>query len=149
MSEKRDDDGTAYTKYTMNYTNTGTGYSYPNLGYFYYPYVSGHTYRVSYDVRVNTSSGFGYSLMRHAGFRNNWEATANDIKNVTDGWKHKIIERTFTGTKIFLMEKLYKNGTRFQKWDQDQRNSIRGVRMFLQINRFFDIIKRKIRLWEV
>ena len=26
MSEKRDDDGTAYTKYTMNYTNTGTGY---------------------------------------------------------------------------------------------------------------------------
>ena len=112
MSEKRDDDGTAYT---MNYTNTGTGYSYPNLGFFYYPYVSGHTYRVSYDVRVNTSSGFGYSLMRHAGFRNNWEATANDIKNVTDGWKHKIIERTFTGTKIFLMEKWYKNGTRFQK----------------------------------
>ena len=81
MSEKRDDDGTAYTKYTMNYTNTGTAY--PNLGFFYYPYVSGHTYRVSYDVRVNTSSGFGYSLMRHAGFRNNWEATANDIKNVT------------------------------------------------------------------
>ena len=100
MSEKRDDDGTAYTKYTMNYTNTGTGYSYPNLGFFYYPYVSGHTYRVSYDVRVNTSSGFGYSLMRHAGFRNNWEATANDIKNVTDGWKHKTIERTFTGTEI-------------------------------------------------
>ena len=100
MSEKRDDDGTAYTKYTMNYTNTGTGNSYPNLGFFYYPYVSGHTYRVSYDVRVNTSSGFGYSLMRHAGFRNNWEATANDIKNVTDGWKHKTIERTFTGTEI-------------------------------------------------
>lgn len=69
-------------------------------GVIHYPYVSGHTYRVS-------------------GFRNNWEATANDIKNVTDGWKHKIIERTFTGTKIFLMEKWYKNGTRFQKWDQD------------------------------
>ena len=49
----------------------------------------------------------------------------------------------------FLMEKWYKNGTGFQKWDQDQRNSIHDVHMFLQINRFFDIIKRKIGLWEV
>lgn len=117
--------------------------------------ASAKTFAVYADPRTPSvephrlACGFSQSLMRHAGFRNNWEATANDIKNVTDGWKHKIIERTFTGTKIFLMEKWYKNGTRFQKWDQDQRNSIRGVHMFLQINRFFDIIKRKIRLWEV
>ena len=100
MTEKADTDGTAYTKYTMNYTNSGTGTVYPNLAFFYYPYESGHTYRLSYDVRVNSASGLAYSTMRHSGFRNNWTATSDSLNKTTSGWEHRSMERTFTGTTI-------------------------------------------------
>ncbi len=107
VTEKTDSDGTAYTNYSMNYTNSGTGTTWPNMEFFYYPYESGHTYRVSFDVRVNSTSGLGYSHIRHSGFRNNWEANSNNLNYTTSGWEHRSMDRTFTGTTISMSGNSY------------------------------------------
>ena len=100
VTEKADSDGTAYTNYSMNVTNTGTDTWWPGFTAFHYPYTAGHTYIMSYDVRVNNSSGLVYSQIRNSGFDNNYDfsyATGN-LGNVTNGWEHRTIERTFQST---------------------------------------------------
>ncbi len=100
VAEKADSDGTAYTNYSMNVTNTGTDTWWPGFTAFHYPYTAGHTYIMSYDVRVNNSSGLVYSQIRNSGFDNNYDfnyATGN-LGNVTNGWEHRTIERTFQST---------------------------------------------------
>ena len=100
MTEKADTDGTAYTNYKMNYQNTGTGIAYPSMNFFTYSYTQGHTYRLDFDVRVNSVSGLGYSTMRNSAFGNNWEAPSVSINAKTSGWQHKTVSRTLTGTTI-------------------------------------------------
>lgn len=100
QTEKADSDGTAYTNYSMNCTNSSQGEIWRDIVFFSYPYESGHTYRVSYDVRVNSVSGFRYIVMRHAAFENNWEASSDSFDAVTSGWSHRTIDRTFTGTTV-------------------------------------------------
>ena len=100
VAEKADSDGTAYTNYSMNVTNTGADTWWPGFTAFHYPYTAGHTYIMSYDVRVNNSSGLVYSQIRNSGFDNNYDfnyATGN-LGNVTNGWEHRTIERTFQST---------------------------------------------------
>ena len=100
VAEKADSDGTAYTNYSMNVTNTGTDTWWPGFTAFHYPYTAGHTYIMSYDVRVNNSSGLVYSQIRNSGFDNNYDfnyATGN-LGDVTNGWEHRTIERTFQST---------------------------------------------------
>ena len=100
VTEKADSDGTAYTNYSMNVTNTGTDTWWPGFTAFHYPYTAGHTYRMSYDARVNNSSGLVYSQIRNSGFDNNYDfnyATGN-LNDVTNGWEHRTIERTFQST---------------------------------------------------
>ena len=97
--EKADADGTAYTNYKMNFNNTtNAGYAYPSIQYFSYGYTSGHTYRLSVDVRVNKSSGNEYAHIRHSAFVNNWVAPSTTVNYLTNGWEHRTVERTFTGT---------------------------------------------------
>ena len=97
--EKADSDGTAYTNYKMNFDNTtNTGYAYPSIQYFSYGYTSGHTYRLSVDVRVNKSSNNEYAHIRHSAFVNNWVAPSTTVNYLTNGWEHRTVERTFTGT---------------------------------------------------
>lgn len=100
VTENADSDGTAYTNYSMNVTNTGTDTWWPGFTAFHYPYTAGHTYIMSYDVRVNNSSGLVYSQIRNSGFDNNYDfnyATGN-LNDVTNGWEHRTIERTFQST---------------------------------------------------
>lgn len=100
VAEKADSDGTAYTNYSMNVTNTGTDTWWPGFTAFHYPYTAGHTYIMSYDARVNNSSGLVYSQIRNSGFDNNYDfnyATGN-LNDVTNGWEHRTIERTFQST---------------------------------------------------
>ena len=97
--EKADSDGTAYTNYKMDFDNTtNTGYAYPCIQYFSYGYTSGHTYQLSVDVRVNKSSNNEYAHIRHSAFVNNWVAPSTTVNYLTNGWEHRTIERTFTGT---------------------------------------------------
>ena len=97
--EKADSDGTAYTNYKMNFDNTtNAGYAYPSIQYFSYGYTSGHTYRLSVDVRVNKSSNNEYAHIRHSAFVNNWVAPSTTVNYLTNGWEHRTVERTFTGT---------------------------------------------------
>ena len=97
--EKAYSDGTAYTNYKMNFDNTtNAGYAYPSIQYFSYGYTSGHTYRLSVDVRVNKSSNNEYAHIRHSAFVNNWVAPSTTVNYLTNGWEHRTVERTFTGT---------------------------------------------------
>lgn len=102
VTEKGDSDGTAYTNYSMNVTNNGGDTWWPGFTAFHYPYTLGHTYRLSYDVRVNNSSGLVYSQIRNAGFDNNYDQTycifVDDFNKVTNGWEHRTIDRTFQST---------------------------------------------------
>lgn len=102
VAEKADSDGTAYTNYSMNVTNNGGDTWWPGFTAFHYPYTPGHTYRLSYDVRVNNSSGLVYSQIRNAGFDNNYDQTycifVDDFNKVTNGWEHRTIDRTFQST---------------------------------------------------
>ena len=102
VAEKADSDGTAYTIYSMNVTNNGGDTWWPGFTAFHYPYTPGHTYRLSYDVRVNNSSGLVYSQIRNAGFDNNYDQTycifVDDFNKVTNGWEHRTIDRTFQST---------------------------------------------------
>lgn len=102
VTEKGDSDGTAYTNYSMNVTNNGGDTWWPGFTAFHYPYTPGHTYRLSYDVRVNNSSGLVYSQIRNAGFDNNYDQTycifVDDFNKVTNGWEHRTIDRTFQST---------------------------------------------------
>ena len=100
VTENADSDGTAYTNYSMNVTNNGGDTWWPGFTAFHYPYTAGHTYIMSYDVRVNNSSGLVYSQIRNSGFDNNYDfnyATGN-LNDVTNGWEHRTIERTFQST---------------------------------------------------
>lgn len=102
VAEKADSDGTAYTNYSMNVMNNGGDTWWPGFTAFHYPYTPGHTYRLSYDVRVNNSSGLVYSQIRNAGFDNNYDQTycifVDDFNKVTNGWEHRTIDRTFQST---------------------------------------------------
>lgn len=100
QAEISDPDGTACTNYSVSCTNNGPETSWPDISFFSYPYESGHTYRVSYDVRVHSVSGFRYAVIRHSAFHNNWEAKCDDIAAVTSGWSHRTMDRTFTGTTV-------------------------------------------------
>lgn len=93
-----DSDGSHYTKYTMNYSNTSSGWAYPNILMTYYNFEAGHTYVLSYDVRVNNASGMNYANIRHAAFRNNWIAPSSSINNTTSGWSHRTTTTTLAAT---------------------------------------------------
>lgn len=100
QTEKADSDGTAVTNYSLSLANTTSNFLYPHVSFFYYPYESGHTYRITYDLKVNSVSDLYYAQIRHSAFTNNWEATADNINQTTSGWSHRTMERTFTGTTV-------------------------------------------------
>ena len=100
MEEKADSDSTAYTKYTMKYTNTSSGYNWPWMRFFYFNYTVGHTYRIEYDVRVNSISGLEYANIRNSAFENNWEAPSTNLNFETGGWVHQSVNRTYTNDTV-------------------------------------------------
>lgn len=100
MTEKGDSDGTPYTNYSMNYTNTSGGYNWPYISFLHYQYTANHTYRLEFDVRVNSVSGLEYAHVRSSAFDNNWECQAADINAKTSGWVHRSVTRSFSGTTV-------------------------------------------------
>ncbi len=103
-SVKTDTDGSPYTNYTLNYTNSGTGNYYPNLHFSNYSYTSGHTYKLSYMLRVRKKTGFAYIHVRHSAFNNDWGSDFFKTESIelTDGWQEYTIYNTFTGTSTTL-----------------------------------------------
>lgn len=97
LTEKKDNDGVVYSNYVLNYTNNTQNITWPNIYFFNYPYESGHTYELSFDVRVNSLSGLKYISIRHAAFRNNWVTPASNLSYVIPEWTHETLTRTFTG----------------------------------------------------
>lgn len=94
-SKQKDADGAVFTRYTMSHKTTGTVY--PYISFFHYNFTAGHTYRITYDSRVNTASGMGYCHIRHSGIDNNWEAPAIN-ENYTHEWRNNSIERVINST---------------------------------------------------
>ena len=97
LTEKKDNDGVVYSNYVLNYTNNTQNITWPNIYFFNYLYESGHTYELSFDVRVNSLSGLKYISIRHAAFRNNWVTPASNLSYVIPEWTHETLTRTFTG----------------------------------------------------
>lgn len=100
MTEKGDSDGTPYTNYSMNYTNTSGGYNWPWINFLHYQYTANHTYRLEFDVRVNSVSGLECANVRSSAFDNNWEAPAVSINSKTNGWVHRSLSRAYSGTTV-------------------------------------------------
>lgn len=94
---KTDTDGTVYTNYKFSQTNSGTSTNYYGMTFFNYNFTAGHTYQLSYDIRVNSITGFQFWHIRHSAFSNNWTAPAITETNA-HGWLHRTINRTLQAT---------------------------------------------------
>ena len=106
-TQKTGDDGTTYTNYSLSYKNTGTGRTYPNIYFFYYPYISGYNYTVSYDIRINKTDNLYYLNMRNARCDNDYATEARVLLwNSVSGenWKHYSLTfpSALTGDKCYL-----------------------------------------------
>ena len=107
---KTDTDGSQYTNYTLNSTNSSTSsYTWPSFKFPNYAYISGHKYRISVMIRVRQVSGLGYLTLRHSAMDNDWGSTGMISKGISinSNWVEYTLDRTFTGTTIM------KSGTEY------------------------------------
>lgn len=96
----QDTDGSQYTNY--KFTNESvTSNTWPSLKYPHYNYILGHTYRISFDIKLNAYENLAYFDARHA-FKDNDYYTAYGLVStripitaVGQGWIHYTMDRTF------------------------------------------------------
>ena len=99
-AQKTDTDGSTYAKYTMNRTsptaNTWVGVNYPA-----YTIVSGHTYKLTFQIRVNTLTNTGITI-RHAAVANDYwtgaTTKAYGAGSTTNGWVTVTLSRVINAT---------------------------------------------------
>ena len=94
-----DTDGSQYFKYGYSDYVTTDGYAWPNYRYPFYNYTVGHTYRISFDTRINLFSGLHYITYRHASVGNDYHSGLIAVTLGGNyeglGWQHFDMYRTF------------------------------------------------------
>ncbi len=100
----QDDDGSQYTNYKYSDASV-TSNTWPAVKYPHYSYILGHTYRISFDIRLNVYKNLDYLDVRHAFRDNDWYTGYGLVYNripisaIGQGWIHYTMDRTWDTAK--------------------------------------------------